>query len=163
MNVEGITMPNRLLQHVTSQVVSIMFLLFCFGASTAWAQCPTPEWACSYWPTIVYGVEGEATGHCEGPACFDKSYGDEVTVVAADDSLFPDKFTLRHSGDVINLSCVDVETKLQKKATKTTVWMPEQRHCSVEQHTVDHLYLHLFTSGMENLPECVAWLQCKIY
>ena len=156
-------MSNKVIEHLTGQVVLLVLLLFCFGANTALAQCPTPEWACSYWPTYLYGIEGEPIAYCEGPACFDKSYGDEITVVAADDKLFPDRFTLRYSGEMTNLSCVDVDTKFQTKANKTTLWMPENRHCAVEQYTVDHFYLHLFVSGSVNAPQCVGWVQCRIY
>ena len=149
-------------RRITGRAVAIGLALFWAGSGTALAQCPTGEWVCSYWPMLVYGVEGEFIAGCEGPACFDKSYGDEVTVVAADDSLFPDRFTLRHSGDINTLSCVDVETKLQNKARKTTLWMPESRHCAVEQHTVDHFYVHFFVSGSVNAPQCVGWAQCKL-
>ena len=144
------------------RAVAIGLALFWAGSGTALAQCPTAEWVCSYWPTLIYGTEGEFIAGCEGPACFDKSYGDEVTVVAADDSLFPDKFTLRHSGYVNNLSCVDVETKTQNKADKTTLWMPEARHCAVEQYTMAHFYVHFFVSGSANAPACLGWVQCKL-
>jgi hypothetical protein len=150
-------------RRLTGGAAAIGLALYCLGSGTALAQCPTGEWVCSYWPSIIYGVEGEFIAGTQGPACFEPSYGDEVTVVAADDSLLPDKFTLRHSGYVNNLSCVDVETKVQEKAKKTTLWMPEARHCAVEQHTVDHFYVHFFVSGSANAPECLGWVQCKLY
>ena len=67
-------------------VTALSLLILSFNA--ALAACPTAEWVCSFYPPVL-GYEASPTSWCEGPDCFDRAYGDESTIVAADDFLFP--------------------------------------------------------------------------
>lgn len=127
------------------------------------AECQTPEYICYTYPPYLNLPPLEPTwGGCLGPDCFDKSYGVEVTVVAVDDELYPDKFKLRHSGVVFNGSCAAVETKLLPHSiSKTTLWLPEQGHCALILKTDNHLYVHFFGSTPDS--QCLGWAECVVY
>lgn len=145
----------------TRQLRSLAFAiglsLLWLGNNTALAQCPTAEWVCSYWPPFLGYEELAPTAACEGPDCFDKNYGGEMTVVAADDYLFPDKWKMRQSGVLMNISCDSLEGSA---SDKTTLWIPELRHCAVAQQTENHFYLHFFASNPAT--QCLGWVECKV-
>lgn len=140
-----------------SRAIAVVLSLLLLGSSTALAACPPAEWVCSFWPQVIGYGELVPTGWCEGPDCFEKSYGEETTMVAADDFLFADKWKMRGSGVLINISCASLE---ESANTKTTIWMAEQRHCAVAQQTENHFYLHFIASNPAS--QCVGWVECKV-
>ena len=142
---------NTLIIYSTAFVLSMLFL----SITPAHAACATPEFICDRYGEM-FGFVMVPVGACEGPDCFDKSYGEECTLTAADDTLFPDKWKIRQSGVLINLNC---ESLTDSPNTKTTFWMPPKRSCAMFQQTVNHYYAHFFASS----PECVGWVQCRIY
>lgn len=146
------------IRRLVSRAIAIGLSLLLLGSNAALAACPTAEWVCSYWPPLLGYGELVPTGWCEGPSCFDKSYGEESTVVAADDFLFADKWKMRQSGVLMNVSCASLDDSAN---SKTTIWMAEQRHCAVAQQTVNHFYLHFIASNPAS--ECMGWVECKVY
>ena len=147
-------------QTATRLAVASLLSSFILGSSTALADCPTAEWVCSTYGPIL-GFDLTATGNgCVGPDCFDKVYGEESTVVAADDYLFADKWKMRQAGILTNISCALLQDSAN---TKTTIWIPEERHCAVTQQTDYHFYVHFFASNPNPDSLCLGWAECKFY
>ena len=148
-------------QKLKTRLVATAFAMLILGSSQAFAACPTQDWVCEYWPPLLGYSDAVPTGWCEGPSCYEKNYGEETTVVASDDVLFPDKWLFRHSGFITNINCDEAtETKDKKEGEKTTVWVPQQRHCAVLHQTENHLYIQFIASNPETL--CMGWVECKI-
>jgi hypothetical protein len=139
------------------RATAIAFSLLLFSFNAALAECPTPEWVCDFYPPVL-GYQASPTGWCEGPDCFDKAYGEESTIVATDDVLFPYKWKMRQSGVLMNVSCATLD---DSASSKTTIWLPEVRHCAVAQQTENHFYLHFIASNP--VSQCLGWVECKVY
>jgi hypothetical protein len=114
----------------------------------------TPQEGCdSYHPGSV------ATAFCEGEACFDMSYGQELRVVAADESGdFPRTWFAWHKGNMTpagGFAC-----GLRASGNKTRVEIPvDPPRCSADLQTNEYLYHEHFVSNPST--GCLAWLECR--
>lgn len=128
-------------------------------------NCPDPQWVCDYWGPLYSRPVGLATAACEAATCFDKTYGVEASIVAADgEGLFPRTFIARHAGTLVPVildSCEIGKSAVKKSETKTNVSIPAgTEFCVVELDTEDNYYLWFITSSPT--ASCLSFVECKL-
>jgi len=136
-------------------------MLLVMGASTAFAECPTAEWVCSYWPPIISLPEGTPTYWCEGLDCLEMNSASEDARLAAvdDEGPYPSTWVAFIPNEITrNLSCGALIPR--GKTDRIVLPFPDMTHCAIQLETEDdQLYLWFFSSS----PSCVGWVECQIY
>jgi hypothetical protein len=144
-------------------ITGVMLLLM--GAATAFAECPTAQSLCAFWPPLIVGSEGTPTHWCTGFDCFDMNYAEEGKLVAGDDEgPYPRMWHSWISGVMSNVSCDKLDyLGAKKNVGHIRIKLPDALHCTVKVETDDHLYLWFFASIPYPDASCLGWAECQIY
>ncbi len=135
-------------------------MLLLVGASTAFAECPTAEWVCDYWPPFLNYEPGIPTQWCEGEDCLEMNYNEGARLVAVDDEgPYPKMWHIWATGEVTNFSCENLRfLGAKKNVGHLSINMPDQLHCAMKLKA-DGSYLWFFASIPES---CFGWVECQV-